>query len=202
LRFTKLIPVDLLESLSYYPEAILAVLLFFNFRIISKQLRINRQIRVPNVRLIGENDEQLGEKTLEEALQLASQHELDLVEVAPKAVPPVCKLMDYGKYLYRQNKIEQKHKKMQKQGEMKGIRLSYSIDKHDLETKIRQAEGFLKHRNIVKVTLMFKGREASHADLGREKMKMFIDALKDVAQVEEAPRKMGNSMFMVLVPLK
>lgn len=144
----------------------------------------------------------MGEKTLEEALLLAAEHGLDLVEVAPKAVPPVCKLMDYGKYLYRQNKIEQKHKKMQKQGEMKGIRLSYSIDKHDLETKIRQAEGFLKSRNSVKVSLIFKGREASHANLGKEKMQMFIDALKDIAQVEEAPRKLGNSMFMVLVPLK
>jgi translation initiation factor IF-3 len=144
----------------------------------------------------------LGEKTLEEALQLASGHGLDLVEVAPKAVPPVCKLMDYGKYLYRQNKIEQKHKKMQKQGEMKGIRLSYSIDKHDLETKIRQAEGFLKHRNSVKVTLMFKGREASHANIGKEKMHQFIDALKEIAQVEESPKKQGNTMFMVLVPLK
>jgi translation initiation factor IF-3 len=91
---------------------------------------------------------------------------------------------------------------MQKQGEMKGIRLSYSIDTHDLETKIRQAEGFLKSRNSVKVTLMFKGREASHADLGREKMKLFIDGLKEIAQVEEAPKKQGNSMFMVLVPLK
>ncbi len=175
---------------------------FLSFSGISKQLRINRQIRVPNVRLIDEDDEQLGEKTLDEAMQLASERGLDLVEVAPKAVPPVCKLMDYGKYLYRQNKIEQKHKKMQKQGEMKGIRLSYSIDKHDLETKIRQAEKFLKDRNSVKVTLMFRGREASHADIGREKMKAFIDGLKDVAQVEEAPRKLGNSMFMVLVPLK
>jgi len=174
----------------------------FNAVPISKQLRINRQIRVPSVRLIDEDDAQLGEKTLEEALQIASERGLDLVEVAPKAVPPVCKIMDYGKYLYRQNKIEQKHKKMQKQGEMKGIRLSYSIDKHDLETKIRQAEGFLKNHSIVKVTLVFKGREASHADLGREKMKQFIDGLKDIAQVEEAPKKQGNSMFMVLVPLK
>jgi len=186
----------LLSNLSYYPGA------FFNFAVISKQLRINRQIRVPNVRLIDEDDAQLGEKTIEEALQIASGHGLDLVEVAPKATPPVCKIMDYGKHLYRQNKIEQKHKKMQKQGEMKGIRLSYSIDKHDLETKIRQAEKFLKDRNSVKVTLMFKGREASHADIGREKMKMVIDALKEVAQVEESPRKLGNSMFMVLVPLK
>jgi translation initiation factor IF-3 len=177
-------------------------LLFINIFGISKQLRINRQIRVSSVRLIDESDEQLGEKTLEEALHLASEHGLDLVEVAPKAVPPVCKLMDYGKYLYRQNKIEQKHKKMQKQGEMKGIRLSYSIDKHDLETKIRQAERFLKDRNSVKVSLMFKGREASHAGLGKEKMQMFIDALKEIAQVEEAPKKQGNTMFMVLVPLK
>lgn len=178
------------------------LLVFLNFWDISKQLRINRQIRVPTVRLIDEDDEQLGEKTLDEALQLAVEHGLDLVEVAPKAVPPVCKLMDYGKYLYRQNKIEQKHKKMQKQGEMKGIRLSYSIDKHDLETKIRQAETFLKHRNSVKVTLMFRGREASHAHLGKEKMQQFIDALKEIAQIEEAPKKQGNTMFMVLVPLK
>ena len=144
----------------------------------------------------------MGEKTLEEALALALEQGLDLVEVAPKAVPPVCKLMDYGKYLYRQNKIEQKHKKMQKQGEMKGIRLSYSIGQHDLETKIRQAEGFLKARNSVKVTLMFKGREASHSDIGRDKMKFFMEALKEVSQVEDAPKKQGNSMFMVLVPLK
>ena len=154
------------------------------------------------VRLIDEADNQLGNKTIEEALQIAEEHGMDLVEVAPKANPPVCKILDYGKYLYRQNKIEQKHKKMQKQGEMKGIRISYSIDKHDLETKIRQAADFLKSRNSVKVTLMFKGREASHSDIGRQKLLQFLEGIKEVGQVEEMPKQQGNTMFMVLVPNK
>ena len=133
---------------------------------------------------------------------MAAEHELDLVEVAPKANPPVCKLLDYGKYLYRQRKIDQKHKKMQKQAEMKGIRISFSIDKHDIETKVRQARGFLEDRNSVKVTMIFKGREASHSELGRAKLLMFLEELKDVGQVEDPPKLQGNSMFMVLVPLK
>ena len=196
------VSLDFKGGLSYHPEAILRFLLFLNFCVISKQLRINRQIRVPEVRLIDEDENQLGVKSLEEALQIASEHGLDLVEVAPKVVPPVCKILDYGKYLYRQNKIEQKHKKMQKQGEMKGIRISYSIDKHDLETKIRQAGEFLKSRNSVKVMLVFKGRESSHSAIGKEKLMKFVEALKDVGQIEEIPKQQGNTMFMVLVPLK
>jgi translation initiation factor IF-3 len=135
-------------------------------------------------------------------LKLANDAALDLVEVAPKANPPVCKILDYGKYLYRQNKIDQKAKKLQKQGEMKGIRLTFKIDQHDLETKIRQAEKFLKHRSGVKVTLMFKGREAAYADLGKQKLDLFYNSLQDVAHMEQAPKKQGNSMFMILVPLK
>jgi translation initiation factor IF-3 len=154
------------------------------------------------VRLIDEKDEQLGIRPLEEALKLANDAALDLVEVAPKANPPVCKILDYGKYLYRQNKIDQKAKKLQKQGEMKGIRLTFKIDQHDLETKIRQAEKFLKHRSGVKVTLMFKGREAAYADLGKQKLDLFYNSLQDVAHMEQAPKKQGNSMFMILVPLK
>ncbi len=124
------------------------------------------------------------------------------MEVAPKASPPVCKLMDYGKYLYRQKKIEQKHKKMQKQAEMKGIRLSLRIDQHDLETKIRQARGFLEDRNSVKVQLMFRGREAAHADLARQKLDFFSKSLQDVGQIEEPPKKQGTQMIMIIVPLK
>jgi translation initiation factor IF-3 len=124
------------------------------------------------------------------------------VEVAPKAVPPVCKLLDYGKYVYRQNKLEQKHKKMQKQSEMKGIRLSFRIDQHDLETKIKQARGFLKDRNSVKVTLIFRGREAAHVSIAKTKLDFFADSLKDVAQLEETPKKQGQSMIMVLTPAK
>lgn len=139
---------------------------------------------------------------MEEALQLAVERGLDLVEVAPKAVPPVCKILDYGKYLYRQNKIEQKHKKMQKQSEMKGMRLSLRIDQHDLETKIRQARGFLEDRNSVKVQLMFRGREAAHVSLAREKLDFFSKSLQDVGQLEDPPKKQGNQMIMIIVPLK
>lgn len=154
------------------------------------------------MRLIDEEENQLGVKTLEEALKIAEEHELDLVEVAPKANPPVCKLLDYGKYLYRQKKIDQKHKKMQKQAEMKGMRLTFRIDPHDLETKIRQARGFLEERNSVKVTLVFRGREAAHGDLARQKLDFFAKSLQDVGQIEELPKKQGSQMIMVIVPLK
>jgi translation initiation factor IF-3 len=139
---------------------------------------------------------------LEEALTLANAHELDLVEVAPKADPPVCKLLDYGKYLYRQNKIEQKQKKMQKQSEMKGVRLTFRIDKHDLETKIKQARGFLEDRNSVKISLVFRGREAAHADIAKQKLDFFAQSLQDIGQIEEPPKKQGNQMIMIIVPLK
>jgi translation initiation factor IF-3 len=154
------------------------------------------------VRLIDEEEAQLGVKSLEEALQLAVERGLDLVEVAPKANPPVCKLLDYGKYLYRQNKIEQKHKKMQKQAEMKGMRMSLRIDQHDLETKIRQARGFLEERNSVKVSLQFRGREAAHIDLARQKLDFFAKSLQDIGQIEEPPKKQGSQMIMIIVPLK
>lgn len=152
------------------------------------------------MRLIDEEETQLGIKSIEEALKMAEEYGLDLVEVAPKANPPVCKFLDYGKYLYRQNKIEQKHKKMQKQSEMKGIRLSFRIDQHDLETKIKQARGFLEDRNSVKVTLVFKGREAAHADLAKTKLDLFYNSLQDIAQIEAPPKKQGSQMIMILVP--
>lgn len=154
------------------------------------------------MRLIDEEEAQLGVKSLDDALQLAAEHGLDLVEVAPKANPPVCKLLDYGKYLYRQNKIEQKHKKMQKQAEMKGMRMSLRIDQHDLETKIRQARGFLEERNSVKVSLQFRGREAAHIDLARQKLDFFSKSLQDIGQIEEPPKKQGSQMIMIIVPLK
>ena len=144
----------------------------------------------------------MGVKSLEDALKLAEEAEMDLVEVAPKADPPVCKILDYGKYLYRQNKIEQKHKKMQKQTEMKGIRITFRIDTHDLETKIKQARGFIEDRNGVKVTLVFRGREATHSDIAKKKLDLFYDSLKDIAHMDQAPKRQGNTMFMILVPLK
>ncbi len=142
----------------------------------------------------------MGLKSIEEAIRLAEERGLDLVEVAPKANPPVCKILDYGKYLYRLNKQEQKQKRMQKQGEIKGIRITFRIDQHDLETKINRAREFLENRNSVKVTLVFRGREAAHAELAKEKMGQFTENLKDIAQIEEAPKMQGSQMIMILNP--
>ena len=193
---------DSIVTLHYYPcrKHGFAFNLVLNFFPISKQLRINRQIRVPTVRMIDEKDEQLGIKSIDEALRLAEEKGLDLVEVAPKANPPVCKILDYGKYLYRLNKQEQKQKKAQKQGEIKGIRMTFRIDQHDLETKINRAKEFIEDRNSVKVMLVFRGREAAHSDLAKVKMDQFLTALKDIAQVEEPPKMQGNQMIMILTP--
>ena len=133
---------------------------------------------------------------------MARESELDLVEVAPLAQPPVCKILDFGKFLYRQKKIDQKHKKMQKKSEMKGIRLSLRIDMHDIEVKARQANGFLNDRNSVKVTLILKGREAAHADLAKEKLDKFYEHVKDNASLEQEPKKQGNQFIMILNPKK
>lgn len=157
---------------------------------------------MPTVRLIDDAGEQLGIVSVQEALAKAREAELDLIEVSPNTNPPVCKIMDYGKYQYRQNKIEQKHKRMQKQTEVKGIRLSFRTDDHDLETKINQAIRFLKDRNIVKVTLIFKGREAAYAHIAKEKMDKFADGIKEVGKVDEGPKKQGYNMIMIISPLK
>ncbi len=138
----------------------------------------------------------------EKALETGKKKSLDLVEVSPNANPPVCKLMDYGKYSYKQKKIDQKHKKMQKQSEVKGVRVGFRTDKHDMDVKKRQAEKFLKSRNIVKVSLIFKGRELAHKDLAIEKLKKFAEELEDVAHIEEGPKRQGNNLIMILSPLK
>jgi len=133
---------------------------------------------------------------------MATERGLDLVEVAPLAKPPVCKILDFGKFIYRQKKIEQKHKRQQKKSEIKGIRLSLRIDLHDIETKAKQARGFLEDRNSVKVTLVFKGREAAHADLAKDKLDKFLEYVKDIASVEQVPKKQGNQLIMILAPQK
>lgn len=154
------------------------------------------------MRLIDENGEQMGILSTTDAIAKARESGLDLVEVSPNINPPVCKIMDFGKYQYRQKKIEQKHKKMQKQTEVKGIRLSFRTDEHDLEVKIKQAQRFLKDRNIVKVTLIFKGREAAYAHIAEEKMKKFVEGIKEIGKVDEGPKKQGYNMIMIISPLK
>ena len=154
------------------------------------------------MRLIDDKGEQLGIMATEKALGMAKEKDIDLVEVSPNANPPVCKLMDFGKYRYKQKKIDQKHKKMQKQSEVKGVRVGFRTDTHDMDVKKRQAEKFLKARNIVKVSLIFKGRELAHVDLAMEKLKKFAESLEDVCNIEEGPKRQGNNLIMILSPLK
>jgi translation initiation factor IF-3 len=139
---------------------------------------------------------------IDKALTLAHEKGLDLIEVSPKATPPVCKIMDYGKYLYQIRKAEQKQKKGMKKTEIKGIRLSLRTDVGDLNTKIKKAKEFLADGNVVKVQLMFKGREIIHNELGYAKMNIFKEALKDCARVDMYPKMQGHMMHMMLSPLK
>lgn len=151
------------------------------------------------MRLIDQDEQQIGITAIEKALEMAREQELDLVEVAPTANPPVCKIMDFGKFLYHQNKIDKKQKR-QKQTEVKGIRLSLRTDIHDLETKAKQARGFLQDRNLIKVALVLRGREFAHMNLAREKMLQFAEMLKDISSIEQFPKKTGNTLIMMLNP--
>lgn len=157
---------------------------------------------MPTIRLIGAEGEQLGIMATEKAFALAQEASMDLAEVAPNLNPPVCKILDYGKYLYHQNKVDSKHKRLQKKAEIKGIRLGFRTGDHDLETKVKQAKEFLGDGNVVKVTLMFRGRESMFKDLAREKLKKFYEGLAEMANVETMPKAQGNSLIMILTPKK
>jgi len=176
--------------------------LFLYENYIVKDLRINRGIRSPTVRLIGAEGEQLGIVAFDKALEMARELEMDLAEVAPNANPPVCKILDYGKYQYHQKKVDTKHKKMQKKAEIKGVRLGFKTGDHDIEVKAKQAKGFLEDGNSVKVTLIFRGRESMYKDLGVDKLRKFYESLKDVANVDMAPKSQGNMLIMILTPNK
>ena len=138
--------------------------------------------------------------TLEAALELAKKKELDLVEVSPMSSPPVCKLMDFGTYLYSLKKKDKQQKKAQKQTETKTIRLSIRTGSHDLEIKAKQARKFLEDRHIVKVVVLFKGREMAHGDLGFAKMDEFYKMLEEVAAIDQEPKRQGYQMTMILKP--
>lgn len=137
---------------------------------------------------------------IEKAIELARSKELDLVEVAPTARPPVCKVLDFGKFLYRQKKQEQKHKKGQKQTEVKVIRLSVRTDTHDLEVKANKIKDFVGKRHLVKVSLVMRGRELSHVDLGFDKIRLFASMLRPFAVIQEGPKKQGNTIFLLVGP--
>lgn len=159
---------------------------------------INEQIRDKEVRLIGEHGEQLGIMSAKDAMKLAKEAELDLVKVAPTAKPPVCKIIDYGKYRYEMARKEKEAKKKQKTIEVKEIRLSPNIDVNDLNTKIASTRKFLAKGNKVKVTLRFRGREMAHMQSSKHILDDFAKELEDVATVDKAPKVEGRSMTMFL----
>lgn len=161
-------------------------------------LMINEQIRDKEVRLIGEDGEQLGIMSAKEAMKLAEDAGLDLVKIAPTAKPPVCKIVDYGKYKYEQLRKEKEAKKKQKVVEIKEIRLTPNIDTNDLNTKVNAAKKFITHGDRVKVTLRFRGREMAHMQASKHILDEFAEAVADIAVVEKAPKVEGRSMTMFL----
>lgn len=152
--------------------------------------------------MIDDEGEQLGIMATDKALALAQEKDLDLCEVAPNVNPPVCKIMDYGKHQYHQKKIDTKHRKAQKKTEVKGVRMGFKTGEHDMETKAKQARKFLEVGNSVKVSLIFRGREAMYKDLAKEKMLKFQESLEEMCTIETSPKGQGNTLIMILTPKK
>ncbi len=152
--------------------------------------------------LLVEGEEVVGEITTEEGIRRAKERNLDLVEVSPMSSPPVCKIMDFGTYLYNQKKKDKKQKKAQKQTETKTVRLSIRTGLHDMEIKAKMARKFLGNRSILKVVIIFKGREMAHGDLGFAKMDEFFKMIEDIATIEQKPKRQGYQMTMILNPIK
>jgi translation initiation factor IF-3 len=167
---------------------------------ISKGIRVNDRIRIKEVRVISQDGTQLGIMPIEQALQTAYSQNLDLVVVAPAARPPVCRIMDYGKYRYEQSKKAREARKKQTIIELKEIKLRPKTEEHDFQFKARHAERFLKEGNKAKVTMMFRGREMIRMDRGKALLNRFVEVLKDVAVVEQAPKIEGRNMTLILAP--
>lgn len=167
---------------------------------ISKENQINEEIRDKEVRVISADGEQVGIMSAKEALSLAEKSNLDLVKIAPNAVPPVCKIMDYGKFKFEQAKREKEAKKKQKVMDIKEVRLSLNIDTGDFNTKVNHALRFLKDGDKVKVSIRFRGREMAHTDNGIVIMQRFAEACSEIGSVEKPAKLEGRSMLMFLVP--
>ncbi len=166
----------------------------------TKSVRVNNQIRISPIRLVDDQGNQVGIIELEEARVMARERELDLVEVAPNARPPVVRIMDYGKFKYRENKKAREAKKKQHVIQMKEIKLRSKIDDHDLDFKMRHARKFLEKQNKVKVTMVFRGREVVHKELGEEVLHRFFDEVSDLAVKEGMIKMEGRNMILILIP--
>ncbi len=168
--------------------------------LISKDLRINDNIRAKEVRLISETGEQLGILSFQEAMELAEKKGLDLVEVAPSANPPVCRLMNYGKHKFEQSKREKEARKKQKIITIKEIKMRPNIDEHDFQVKAKNARKFLSAGDKIKFTIMFRGRQIAHPELGERLSQKFARELSDISTIEKSPKVEGRNMVMILVP--
>ena len=175
----------------YFPEV---------FHIANAVHQINEEIRDKEIRLIGDQGEQLGIMSSEEALRIATERELDLVKIAPGSNPPVCKIMDYGKYRFEQTKKEKEAKKNQRVIEIKEIRMSPGIGDNDFNTKLKNAQKFLTDGDRVKVSVRFRGREMAHTDIGATLLKDFAAKCAEIANMDKAPKLEGRNMSMFLSP--
>ncbi len=163
-------------------------------------MRINRQIRISPLRVIGADGEQIGVISRDEALDMAMTAGLDLVEISPTASPPVCKLMDYGRYKYELKKKTQKAKSRQHTMQVKEIRIRPKTDKHDIQTKLKRARGFLEDGDKVQFTVMFRGREVTHPEIPLEILRGMVESLGDICKVERHPAIEGRRMTMIVAP--
>jgi translation initiation factor IF-3 len=168
---------------------------------INDKLRRNRQIRISPVRVIAPDGEQVGIIPVERALEMAEEQGLDLVEVAPMARPPVCRIMDYGKYMYEEQRQAREARKKQHHVQVKEVKMRPGIEEHDFEFKLRHARRFLEEGNKVKLTMMFRGRQMAHPEFGRQVLDRVSTSLQDVCKVEQMPQLEGRSMIMVLAPV-
>jgi translation initiation factor IF-3 len=166
------------------------------------QTRVNERIRIREVRLIDDEGNQIGVIPTREALEMARERGLDLVEVAPNASPPVCRLMDYGKFRYEQSRKERDSKKNQHVIKLKEVRIEPKIGQHDLETKGRQAAKFLEAGDKVKLAVLFRGRSITHPELGKDLLERLAEQLKDVGVIEQQPRMEGRTMTMHMAPAR
>jgi len=163
-------------------------------------VRVNESVRAPQVRLISADGEQLGVVSADQALKIAQEAGLDLVEVAPNAAPPVCRVMDYGKYKYEQAKKLQEAKKKQAQTQVKEVKMRPKIDENDFQVKMRNVQRFLEERNRVKVTVQFRGREIAYAEAGERLLARVAENVQEMASVDAPPSRMGRLMHMILAP--
>lgn len=162
--------------------------------------QINERIRFPKIRVIDSDGGQLGVITPQEAIRIAEEQELDLVLVSDKADPPVCRIMDYGKYKFEQEKKAREAKKKQHTADVKEVKMRYKIEEHDYQVRVNQAKRFLEAGDKVKATITFRGREIQHSDLAEDLLKKMAGDLQDFAELQQAPKKEGRNMMMLLSP--